>query len=64
MQDEIKAAVHGICNHLPKTIGKECNDFVNQYADAVIQLLVASLKPDEICAVMKLCDPKTVVLCK
>lgn len=58
-EDDIKNAVHHICNDLPKSVKKDCNNFVNQYADMVIQLLIQSLKPDEICAVLKLCDEKS-----
>lgn len=55
--DEIKKAVHGVCNHLPKTVTKECNGFVDKYADLVISLLAQELKPSEVCAELKLCDP-------
>jgi len=57
-EDEIKTAVHNICNHLPKSVRKECNGFVDQYADVVIQLLIESLDPTQVCAELKLCDQK------
>lgn len=47
---------------MPKTLRKECDDFVNQYADTIIQLLVGALEPSEICAVMNLCTAKNVAL--
>jgi len=55
-EDKIKKIIHGICNDMPKSIARECNQFVDEYADMVLQLLVASVEPKEICTVMKLCD--------
>lgn len=54
-KDEIEKLVHGVCNHLPKTIGKDCNDFVSEYADFVIDLLSQQISPKEICGIMGLC---------
>lgn len=54
--DDIKRIVHGICNHLPKTVGKECNDFVTKYADVVIKLLISTLQPSEICSMLAVCQ--------
>lgn len=55
-EDNIKRIVHGICNHLPKTVGKECNDFVTKYADVIIKLLISTLEPSEICSMLALCQ--------
>lgn len=40
---------------MPKSVKKECNDFVNQYADLVIQLLIQATAPSEICHMINLC---------
>lgn len=48
-----------VCNVMPKSVSKECDDFVDQYADAIIQLLIGALQPNEICAVLNLCTAKT-----
>ncbi|KAJ8911584.1 hypothetical protein NQ315_016121 [Exocentrus adspersus] len=53
--DEIKNVVYDICNVMPGSIKTECNAFVKQYADTVIQLLIAALEPSDICSYMKLC---------
>ena len=55
-QDEIKTAVHTVCNYLPKSVSSKCNDFVNEYADLVIQLLVQSLEPKQVCQELGLCN--------
>lgn len=40
---------------MPKSISKECNDFVNEYADTIIQLLIEATVPSEICRMMHMC---------
>ncbi|XP_011300553.1 proactivator polypeptide [Fopius arisanus] len=55
-KDEIEKVVHGICNYLPKTVSQQCNTFVNQYADLVIDLLAQEVSPKEICTAMGLCQ--------
>ncbi|XP_046391934.1 prosaposin [Ischnura elegans] len=56
--EEIKHAVHTVCNHLPMTVGKECNGFVDQYADVVISLLAEFMDPKDVCSALKLCSSK------
>lgn len=53
-QDDIKRAVERICNHMPKTVAKSCDKFVDQYANAIIAL-VGSVPPKEICQKIQLC---------
>ncbi|XP_071553220.1 prosaposin isoform X1 [Temnothorax nylanderi] len=54
-RDKIEKAVHGVCNHLPKTVAKECNSFVDEYADALISILSEDVTPKEACTVLGLC---------
>ncbi|CAB3361640.1 Hypothetical predicted protein [Cloeon dipterum] len=54
-EEDIKKAVHSVCNYLPKSVSQKCNDFVNEYADLVIQLLVQSLEPKQVCQELGLC---------
>lgn len=55
-QDEIKKAVHSVCKRMPKSIKSECDQFVEKYADLVINLLAQELDPDQVCQELKLCD--------
>ncbi|XP_022910966.2 prosaposin [Onthophagus taurus] len=55
-EQEIEDAVLKLCDDLPKSVRGECKKFVNTYADLVIQLLIGTLKPDEICEYIGLCD--------
>lgn len=45
---------------MPKTIRTDCNNYVNQYADTIIQLLASALEPSEVCSVMNLCAAKSI----
>lgn len=42
---------------MPKSITKQCDSFVEQYADLVIELLAYSVEPEQICSEMHLCHP-------
>lgn len=57
-EEEIKNAIHGICNDLPKSIKSECNNFVDKYATIVFDMILASVKPEQICAAMNMCITK------
>ncbi|KAL1505900.1 hypothetical protein ABEB36_005353 [Hypothenemus hampei] len=53
--DEIKNIVHDICKVMPKSVEKSCDNFVNQYADAIIILLQEAMDPSSICSYLKFC---------
>ena len=38
-EEEIRQEVDAICNYMPGSIEKECHEFVNTYAPAIIQML-------------------------
>jgi len=57
---EIKAEVLSICDHLPKTVRKNCRAFVTIYGDEVIQYLISEMNPSEICTELHLCKPAIV----
>lgn len=54
-RNEIEKVVHDVCNHLPKTVAKDCNQFVDEYADAVISILADDVSPQEACSLLGLC---------
>ena len=47
-----------VCYMLPSKYRKECDDFVKQYADEMIALLLQDLPPKEVCASLGLCAKK------
>ncbi|KAK9506482.1 hypothetical protein O3M35_008415 [Rhynocoris fuscipes] len=54
-EEEIKETVYKICNHLPKTVAPQCKNFVQQYADFILDLLSQEIEPKEICTYLNLC---------
>lgn len=54
-REKIEKVVHGVCNHLPKSLASECNEFVDKYADVVITILSQDVSPKEVCAMIGLC---------
>ena len=54
-QSAIQIALEKVCSLLPDTIRVECTSFVDNYAPAIINLLVQEIQPDRICKLLKLC---------
>ncbi|XP_056632623.1 prosaposin isoform X1 [Diorhabda sublineata] len=54
--EDIENIVKSICDVMPGSVREECVAFVDQYADTVIQLLIAALEPSDICTYMGLCN--------
>lgn len=42
--------------HLPGNMNEECQDFVKTYSDELVEMLIADLKPEEVCVYLKLCS--------
>ncbi|KAK3090478.1 hypothetical protein FSP39_012184 [Pinctada imbricata] len=55
VQDKIKTVIEQICNELPGNLKNECLSFVEEYSDAVIQLLLQQLDPQTVCKALNLC---------
>nr|XP_003705001.1 PREDICTED: prosaposin [Megachile rotundata]XP_012144582.1 PREDICTED: prosaposin [Megachile rotundata]XP_012144583.1 PREDICTED: prosaposin [Megachile rotundata] len=55
-KSKVEKAVHTVCNHLPKTISRECNQFVVKYGDAVIDIITKDVSPKQVCTMMGLCS--------
>ncbi|KZS14611.1 Uncharacterized protein APZ42_019947 [Daphnia magna] len=58
-EESIKEALEGVCQRLPKTVRSDCVRLVDAYAKEIVEMLLADLKPDEVCVALKLCTPKT-----
>lgn len=54
-QESIKNALKELCQHLPGNMNEECQDFVKTYTDELVEMLLADLKPEEVCVYLKLC---------
>lgn len=58
-EDSIKEALEGVCQRLPKSVEKDCVRLVDAYSKEIVEMLLADLKPDEVCAALKMCQPKS-----
>lgn len=54
-KSKVENAVHNVCNHLPKTIHKPCNRFVNKYASSIIDIITKDVSPKQVCSFLGLC---------
>lgn len=55
LQDEIIHTVQRACTLLPKTVRSVCTDFISQNGNRIIQLLIASVDPKEVCTELGIC---------
>ncbi|KAM3963734.1 prosaposin isoform 2-T2 [Aphomia sociella] len=51
----IRHALDNLCTHLSKKFQTQCVDFVDTYADQLVEMLVANMNPQEVCVFLKLC---------
>ena len=50
-------AVLMLCAYMPDSIADKCEDYVQQYGDEIIRLIMEmEMDPDEICAELGLCS--------
>ena len=52
----ILKALDDVCNLLPKTVSTECKDFVKDYGKEILNLLLQSIDPQQICTAIGLCS--------
>ena len=55
-QDEIRNALDTLCEYMPSSISNQCEQYVDAYAEAVIQLILQDFTPQQICAEIGLCN--------
>ncbi|XP_072293528.1 prosaposin isoform X2 [Eucyclogobius newberryi] len=53
---EVIQAVEKVCTLLPKSLTKQCEDLIETYGQAIIDLLVQQADPKTVCTVMGLCS--------
>lgn len=57
LQANIEAELAKLCNHLPRSLTDQCTEFVKTYSKELVEMLLADLSPQEVCAYLHLCDP-------
>lgn len=58
-EESIKQALETVCLRLPKSVQQDCGRLVDAYSEEIVEMLLTELKPDEVCAALKLCQPKS-----
>jgi len=49
-----------LCTKLPSKWKEECTVFVSSQLQSILDMLVAQVKPEEICVLLEICKPKTI----
>ena len=57
-EEEIKEELEAVCGYLSKSVRKDCGRLVDAYTEEIVEMILASLTPDEVCAALQLCTPK------
>ncbi|XP_015439486.1 PREDICTED: prosaposin [Dufourea novaeangliae] len=54
-KQKVEKVVHDVCKHLPKTISRECNKFVEKFAGTIIDIVTKDISPHQVCTFVGLC---------
>jgi len=57
-EKEIEDALESVCSLMPSSVEKQCDQFVDNYTELILQLLTGEVTPDEVCQYIGLCKPK------
>lgn len=55
----IKAKLEKLCSKMPSNWKAQCTNFVEGEFQSILDLLVAEVKPEEICVMLNVCKPKS-----
>ncbi|XP_030059280.1 prosaposin isoform X2 [Microcaecilia unicolor] len=58
-EERIKEVLDHVCEFIPEPYGDQCVDFVNQYLNAIIQILLQETSPKFMCEMLGLCAANT-----
>jgi saposin len=54
-EEEIKEELDRVCERMPKSVTKKCEEFVAEYGDLVISYLIQEMDPVGLCTEIHLC---------
>lgn len=60
-KEAVEEAMDQICNVLPEQVKSQCNNYVDTYGRAVIELLANGVDPKQVCTMLQLCDNSDLV---
>ena len=54
--DMAEHAIEMLCSYMPRTVGDKCIDFVQEYGDKVVELIIEmEMNPEQVCSALTLC---------
>ncbi|XP_008187613.1 uncharacterized protein LOC100169068 isoform X1 [Acyrthosiphon pisum] len=59
-EEVIKKKLEKLCTKLPSKWKGECTEFVSTQLQSILDMLVAQVRPEEICVLLDICKPKTI----
>ena len=60
-EEELEAALEKVCGYMPKSVRGQCDNIVETYGKAIIEMMSSEVDPKEICSMMHLCDENSVL---
>ncbi len=54
-EEEVKNALESLCRLMPDSIEDKCEEYVDAYADKILEFVLKNMTPDEICSALGLC---------
>lgn len=57
----MKTKLETVCTKLPSTWKTPCTNFVSTKFQNIIDMLVAQVKPEEVCILLEICKPKSIL---
>ncbi|XP_014208799.1 uncharacterized protein LOC106639616 [Copidosoma floridanum] len=54
-ENEVEHIVKNVCKKLPKSIENDCNNFVADYASALVAIIAQEIDPSQICPMIHVC---------
>ena len=61
-EEEVKNALETVCRFMPASIEDKCEEYIEAYAETILQFILQSMTPDEICAELGVCESKSVLV--
>lgn len=55
----IKTKLEKLCTKIPTSWKAQCTNFVSTRLQSILDMMVAQVKPEEICVLLEVCEPKT-----
>ena len=55
-EEEIEEALEKVCGYMPKSVRDQCDNVVETYGKAIVEMIASDVDPKEVCSLIQLCD--------